>query len=61
MLILTRQIGEKIIIGENEIQIVVLDVKSHQVRLGITAPATTPVHRKEIYDRIQREKENASN
>lgn len=58
MLILTRQIGEKIIIGENEIQIVVLDVKDHQVRLGITAPATTPVHRKEIYDRIQREKES---
>lgn len=56
MLILTRRIGESIIIGD-WIEVKVLDFKGQQVRLGITAPKDTPVHREEIYERIQRERE----
>lgn len=56
MLILTRRIGEEIMIGD-EAKIAVLGVKGSQVRLGIEAPRELPVHRREIYDRIQAEKE----
>jgi len=54
MLILTRRVTESLRIGE-EITVTVLGVKGNQVRIGIEAPKTTPVHREEIYDRIHRE------
>lgn len=57
MLILTRRISESVIIGD-DVKITVLGVKGNQVRLGIDAPKTVSVHREEIYERIQREKEN---
>ena len=55
MLILTRKISESVIIGDN-VKITVLAVKGNQVRLGIDAPKEISVHREEIYDRIQHEK-----
>lgn len=55
MLILTRRMGESIMITD-DIQITVLGVKGYQVRLGIKAPLEVPVHREEIYQRIQQEK-----
>ncbi|PCJ41333.1 MAG: carbon storage regulator [Moraxellaceae bacterium] len=51
MLILTRRIGETIMIGDN-VRITVLDVKGHQIRIGIDAPKEIAVHRSEIYDKI---------
>ncbi len=55
MLILSRSIGEKIIIGD-DIIISVEDMRSHQVRIGIEAPRNIPVHRQEVYEAIQRER-----
>ncbi|MDR2339513.1 MAG: carbon storage regulator CsrA [Deltaproteobacteria bacterium] len=52
MLILTRKIGETVTIGD-DIRVQVVDVKGHQVRLGISAPAECAVHREEIFLRIQ--------
>lgn len=58
MLILTRRIGETLIIGD-DVSITVLGVKGNQVRLGINAPKDVSVHREEIYLRIQQEKEGS--
>lgn len=57
MLILTRRIGESVIIADN-VTVAVLGVKGNQVRLGIDAPKDVPVHREEIYKRIKEEKNN---
>lgn len=59
MLILTRRIGETLIIGD-DVNITVLGVKGNQVRLGINAPKDVSVHREEIYLRIQQEKTGTS-
>lgn len=55
MLILTRRIGETLMVGD-EVTITVLGVKGNQVRLGVNAPRDVAVHREEIYDKIQSEK-----
>ena len=55
MFVLSRQRDESIMIGDN-IEITVVDVRGEKVRWGITAPKEIPVHRREIYDAIQREK-----
>lgn len=56
MLVLSRQRDESIMIGD-DIEVIIIDVRGDKVRLGITAPKNLPVHRREIYDAIQREKE----
>ena len=56
MLILTRRVGETVMIG-NEVTVTVLGVKGNQVRIGVNAPKDVAVHREEIYDRIKREEE----
>jgi carbon storage regulator len=55
MLVLSRQKDESIIIGD-DVEITIVDVRGDKVRLGINAPRSISVHRKEIYDAIQREK-----
>jgi len=54
MLILTRRVGETLMIGD-EVTVTVLGVKGNQVRIGVNAPRDVPVHREEIYERIKRE------
>lgn len=54
MLILTRKVGETIVIGD-DIRVSVLSVQGNQVRVGVAAPRDVVVHREEIYDRIQGE------
>lgn len=57
MLVLSRQKNESIIIGtgDDKVEVMIVDVRGDKVRLGITAPRSTSVHRKEIYEAIQRE------
>jgi carbon storage regulator len=55
MLILTRRVGETMVVGD-DVFITVLGIKGHQVRLGINAPKEVSVHREEIYQKIQEEK-----
>ncbi|HKT73223.1 MAG TPA: carbon storage regulator CsrA [Steroidobacteraceae bacterium] len=59
MLILTRRVGETVMIG-NDVTVTVLGVKGNQVRIGINAPKNVAVHREEIYERIKREQEGGS-
>lgn len=59
MLVLTRKVHQSIIIGD-EVEVVVLEVRGEQVRLGIRAPKNVAVHRKEIYDQIQVENVQSS-
>ena len=54
MLILTRRVGETVMIGE-DITVTVLGVKGNQVRVGVNAPRNVAVHREEIFERIKRE------
>jgi len=58
MLILTRRVGETVMIGEN-VTVTVLGVKGNQVRVGVNAPKEIAVHREEIYERIKREAQSA--
>jgi carbon storage regulator len=55
MLVLSRQKNESIMIGDN-VEVIIVDVRGDKVRLGITAPKAISVHRKEVYEAIQREK-----
>ncbi|MCL2330839.1 MAG: carbon storage regulator CsrA [Phycisphaerae bacterium] len=59
MLVLSRQRDQTIMIGD-DIEITVVDIRGDKVRLGINAPGNVPVHRKEVYDAIQRENQEAA-
>ncbi|MFP4649111.1 MAG: carbon storage regulator CsrA [Halorhodospira sp.] len=59
MLILTRRVGETLMIGD-EISVTVLGVKGNQVRIGVNAPRDVSVHREEIYERIRHEQDSTA-
>lgn len=52
MLILTRRVGETIVIGADDVRVTVVGVKGNQVKLGVLAPDTISIHREEVYERI---------
>jgi carbon storage regulator len=56
MLILSRKTGEKLMIGD-DVELTILGIKGNQVRVGVSAPKDVPVHREEVYLRIQNEKQ----
>ncbi len=56
MLILTRRVGETLMIGD-DVTVTVLGVKGNQVRIGVNAPKDVSVHREEIYERIKKEQQ----
>lgn len=58
MLILTRRVGETLMVGD-DVTVTVLGVKGNQVRIGVNAPKDVAVHREEIYQRIQQEKDQS--
>lgn len=58
MLALTRKVGESIIIN-NDVEVTILDVKGDQIKVGIDAPKTVPIYRKEIFNQIKEENESA--
>ncbi len=60
MLILTRRVGESVMIG-HDVTVTVLGVKGNQVRIGVNAPKSVAVHREEIYERIKREEQGLGN
>lgn len=60
MLILTRRVGETLMVGD-DVTVTVLGVKGNQVRIGVNAPKEVAVHRQEIYQRIQKEKDQEPN
>lgn len=59
MLILTRRIGESLMIGD-DVNVTVLGIRGNQVRIGVNAPKTVAVHREEIYEKIQHEKDHGA-
>ena len=59
MLVLTRQLDKSIVIGD-DIEITVVEIRGDQVRLGVSAPKSVPVHRKEVYDQIREENRAAA-
>lgn len=58
MLILTRRLGETLIIGD-DVAVTILGIKGNQFRIGINAPKDISIHREEIYEKIQQEKQNS--
>ncbi len=58
MLVLTRSVGERLIINNGEIKLSILEVKGNQVRIGIDAPRNVSVHREEIFARINADAED---
>jgi carbon storage regulator len=59
VLILTRKVGESITIGDGSITVSVMEIKGRQVRLGINAPANTPIHREEVFMKIKESNQQA--
>lgn len=59
MLVLTRKVNQSIVIGD-EVEVVVLEVRGEQVRIGVRAPKSISVHRKEVYEQIRQENLNAA-